>query len=105
MELNNLPEEILLQIFGYLSTYEIFKNIALVCKKFHRLSQDEFLIQEIYIGGKIDESCINFAYETLGRFNSKSFYDCKKFIHTVKSIYRLHILRYIAGSPIRSHFR
>ena len=45
--LNKLPDEILLKIFGYLSTYDILRNVAQVSKKFKKLSEDPFLIRKI----------------------------------------------------------
>ena len=45
--LQNLPDDILLIIFGYLSTFEIFKNVALICKSCYRVSRDYNLIQDL----------------------------------------------------------
>ena len=42
-----LPDEILLKIFKYLSTYDILKRIAPVCKDFYRISKDSRLIRKI----------------------------------------------------------
>ena len=50
-----LPDEVLLKIFGHLSTYNILTQIALVCKDFHRLSKDPTLITEIYLSPKVLE--------------------------------------------------
>ena len=47
-----LPEEVLLQIFGHLTTFEILQKIALVCKKFYRLSKDPYLIKEVILHPK-----------------------------------------------------
>ena len=46
---DQLPKEILLKIFCYLTSTDILTNIALVCKKFHKLSQDYSLFDEITI--------------------------------------------------------
>ena len=40
-----LPEKVLLKIFGFLSTQEIFSKVALVCKRFNLLSKDPNLIK------------------------------------------------------------
>ena len=42
-----LSDEVLLKIFGYLSTYDVLRNIARVSTKFKRLSEDPFLIRKI----------------------------------------------------------
>ena len=42
-----IPDEILLEIMGYLSTKDILKNLAQVSKRFHRLSKDPQLITKI----------------------------------------------------------
>ena len=44
-----LPNECLLEIMSYLSTYDILKRFAPVSKKFHKLSQDQHLIRKIEI--------------------------------------------------------
>ena len=48
-QLINLPNEVLLKIFGYLSTYDILCNVSPVCKSFERLSKDKYLIQILEI--------------------------------------------------------
>ena len=48
-QLINLPNEVLLKIFGYLSTFDILCNVSLVCKSFKRLSKDKYLIQILKI--------------------------------------------------------
>ena len=40
-----LPDETLLKIFGYLSSYDVLRNVARVSKKFKKLSEDPFLIR------------------------------------------------------------
>ena len=42
-----LPDEILLKIMGYLSNKDVLKNLAQVSKRFHRLSKDTQLITKI----------------------------------------------------------
>ena len=44
-----LPDEILLKIFGYMSTYDVLRNVARVSTKFKKLSVDPFLIRKIEI--------------------------------------------------------
>ena len=43
----DLPEEILLKIMGHLSTSDILKKMAPVCKRFYRLSRDKNLVKQI----------------------------------------------------------
>ena len=61
MPLQDLPDELLLKIFGFLSTHDILQNIALVCRNFYRLSQDCCLIKELYLGPKINDNCDKYA--------------------------------------------
>ena len=42
--LADLPPEILLKIMENLSTKDILRNVARVSRKFHKISQDRFLI-------------------------------------------------------------
>ena len=35
-----LPDRLLIKIFSYLKTKDSFRNVAVVSKKFHKLSQD-----------------------------------------------------------------
>ena len=44
-----LPDEVLLKIFSYLSTYDILRRIPLTCKRFHKLSRDFTLIKDLYL--------------------------------------------------------
>ena len=44
-----LPNEILKEILGYLSTQDILRNVAQVSKKFRNLTQDQFLIRKIQV--------------------------------------------------------
>ena len=50
-ELTNLPDEVKLKIFCYLSTFEILRNVAVVCKDFYRISKDTSLIKTIHLIG------------------------------------------------------
>ena len=47
MKITELPEEILLKIFQNLNLQDIFQNIALVNKKFHKISQDSELLKSL----------------------------------------------------------
>ena len=47
--ITELPNEILWEIFGYLSTKDVLRNVAQVSKKFHKLTQDQFLIRKIEV--------------------------------------------------------
>ena len=67
LPLAELPEETLLHIFGYLSTCQILKNIALVCKRFYRICLDDSLITEMYFGRKINHNSLEYAKEVLSR--------------------------------------
>ena len=40
-----LPDEVLVKILSYLSSYDILKRIALVSKIFYRFAQDKHLLQ------------------------------------------------------------
>ena len=42
-----LPDEVLLKILSYLSTYDVVRNVARVSKNFKKLSEDPFLIRKI----------------------------------------------------------
>ena len=44
-----IPDEILLEIMGYLLTKDILKNLAQVSKRFHRISKDPDLIKKIVL--------------------------------------------------------
>ena len=55
------PDEIWLKVFEFLSTYFINNTIAIVCKRFLRLSKDCILIKEI----RITELDQDFAYGVL----------------------------------------
>ena len=56
-----LPDEIWLKVFHYLPTHFINDTIAIVCKRFLRLSRDCSLIKEI----RITELDQDFAYGVL----------------------------------------
>ena len=44
-----LPNEIWLEIMSYLSTYDVLKNVARVSKRFHKLSEDPYIITKIEV--------------------------------------------------------
>ena len=44
-----VPNEIILKIFGYLSTYDVLRNVARVSTKFYQLSKDPCLIRKLKI--------------------------------------------------------
>ena len=44
-----LPNEIWLEILSYLSTYDVLKNVARVSKRFHKLSEDPYIITKIEV--------------------------------------------------------
>jgi len=43
----DLPDELKIEIFKHLPKSDIFKNVALVCKEFYRVSQDSKLVTEL----------------------------------------------------------
>ena len=45
--LSDFNDEVLLRIFKYLCAYDIYNNVALVCKKFHRITTNQYLLKEI----------------------------------------------------------
>ena len=49
MNLMELPNECLLKILGYLSNFEVLRKVALVSKRFYKLSQDQHLIRKIEV--------------------------------------------------------
>ena len=78
LEIMAFPDEVLLMIFRNLSSYNILKQIAPVCKRFHRLSQDKTVITEVYITGNLHEPCD--MYKTI----KKSEYLTSLIIHSHK---------------------
>ena len=65
--LTDLSDEVLLKIFQYLSTYEILRHIALVCKDFRNISLDSSLVREIFLNPNIDESSHEYVCQALSR--------------------------------------
>ena len=53
--LTDLPNEILLRIFAYLSSYQVLNVIALVNKLFNDLSKDPSVLQEINLLPNLEE--------------------------------------------------
>ena len=52
-ELLLLPDEIVMKIMGYLSTYDLLRIMAQVSKKFQKISQDPFLIKSINLRAQL----------------------------------------------------
>ena len=67
VKITDLPDEVLLTIFRYLPTYDVLRNVSVVCKHFRRLSKDSSLIQEICLKPIIDESQQEHIIEALNR--------------------------------------
>ena len=65
--IRDLSDEVLLKIFQYLSTYEILRHIALVCKDFRNISLDSSLVREIFLNPNIDESSHEYICQALSR--------------------------------------
>ena len=63
--ITNLPDEILLKIFGCLSTYDLLKRVSLVCKDFYRLSQDSSVIKEIVFNSDSKKDVALKAYDVI----------------------------------------
>ena len=51
MNILELPQEMLTKIFGYLSSHDILRRVAAVCKNFKLLTHDQLLIKDLYIKG------------------------------------------------------
>ena len=49
MNILELPDEVLIQILGYLPSKDILKRTLLVCQRFYRLSKDPTLITEVTV--------------------------------------------------------
>ena len=56
LKLTELPDEIILRIYSYLTTSETLNSMALVCKQFHRISKDPSVIKDIYFRPNLDTS-------------------------------------------------
>ena len=85
MKLMELPNECLLKILGYLSNFDVLKNVAVVSKRFHGLSQDKHLIRKIEVDSESwpenqkEEYCKGFL-EVLNRSLNLTFLSfCKDF--------------------------
>ena len=50
-----LPDEILMKIMGYLSTYDLLRIVAQVSKKFQEISRDPFLIKSIKLRPQLED--------------------------------------------------
>ena len=50
-----LPDEILMKIMGYLSTYDLLRIVAQVSKKFQEISRDPFLIKSIELRPQLED--------------------------------------------------
>ena len=55
LSLTDLPDEILLRIFSYLSSFQILNSIAIVNKHFNALSKDQTVLQEIILKPNLEE--------------------------------------------------
>ena len=52
MNIMNFSDEVIVNIFRYLPTYDILRKIPVVCQRFYRLSKDSTIIKELYVCGK-----------------------------------------------------
>ena len=57
-----MPIEILIIIFGYLSTGELLKNVALVCKKFYNVTKTPHAHKRVSL---IFRQCMSSSYDTI----------------------------------------
>ena len=48
MQEMKIPDEVLIQIFKHLSHQNLFRNVALVCKRFYNITKDPCFFQELY---------------------------------------------------------
>ena len=66
MNILELPKEILLKIFGYLSSHDILRRVAAVCQNFKLLTQDQLLIRDLYIkGNEYPDGSLNGIHKVL----------------------------------------
>ena len=70
MNLMELPNECLLKILGHLSNFEVLRIVALVSKRFYKLSQDQHLIRKIEVNFEtwvkiLEGKCCEANFETL----------------------------------------
>ena len=66
--ITSLPDEILLNIFGYLSTYDILRKVSLVCKTFNRITKDPYLIKEVFVSYERRNFQFSKFYEAISSF-------------------------------------
>ena len=101
-----LPYEILLEILGYLSTYDLLRIVPPVSKKFQQISRDPFLIKSIKLKPQLedltDEEEEKYFYDFSGvvrrseklKFFSLNFigWDERKFLNILQSVDHHHSL-------------
>lgn len=62
----DFPDEILLQIFSYISLHELYRSVATVCKLFLRLTRDPAVRSSIFISNKVNQIfAIDFLAESV----------------------------------------
>ena len=71
----------LLKILGYLSNFDVLRNVAVVSKKFHELSQDQHLIRKIEVDSAAWPDDLNEEY-------------CKRFLEVIKRSLNLTFLSF-----------
>ena len=119
-----LPDEILLKIFGYLTNFDLLRNVARVSKKFKKLSEDPFLIRKIELHhlGLVDTSggrCTNaqikgflkvlemsqnlkfFSFDLNWKFAYKNFRQYKEFLRVLPTFSHRHLEEFCIKSDDR----
>ena len=65
-----LPDEVLMKIMDYLSTYDILRIIAQVSKKFRKISLDPFLIKSIKLRAQLEDLTEEEEEKLCGEFSN-----------------------------------
>lgn len=95
IQLDDLPEEVLLLVFGYLPTSDLLNNVGTVCRKWSRLTNDHRLYGRVLIDDKLRQEA---AVDLLKRHVKRVLHVELKRRNDVN-----HILPFIAGcSNLRS---
>ena len=105
--ITELPNEILWEIFGYLSTKDVLRNVAQVSRKFHKLTQDQFLIRKIEVDTKSwhklteqqQEKYCNDILEVCKRSQKLTFFSLDLAILTDRYSMIMNALKYLRQCP------
>ena len=108
LQLTYFPDEILLKIFRCLKTYDILRNVALVCRRFYRLSKDHNLLREFQFSSKSDlHEKISLRRNAFNVFNqsrclTKLTIDMRDFTY-YKSFVLTEIIEAVLKNPFLKH--